>query len=318
MGWGGKMKLRIVALGTTEALVGCCEAWRQHHDVVAIVSMPAAGRPDNSCDLRPYATSIAAAYLEITDINAPDSIDRIAQLRPDIIYSMWPKLMQDHLINLPRLGCIGSHCTALPANRGRHPLHWTIALGIEQSAMSFFKMDKGADTGDILLQVPFRVTARQTIGDALHVMHKASIDGCRQLAQNLATTAELTGQPQDHSLANYWRQRSLHDTIIDFRMSAAAIDRLVRSYCRPFPGAKLLYQGRLIAIDQAVIDVADVAPRFANLEPGRILAKGAASLTVKADDRPIELFPRDAADLAAIPEKGCILPPTAYDLPTDK
>jgi methionyl-tRNA formyltransferase len=312
------MKLRLVALGTTEALIGCCEAWRLHHDVIAIISMPEAGRPDNSFDLQPYAASIAATYLEMADINAANSIDQIARLQPDIIYSMWPKLMQDRIIDLPRLGCIGSHCTALPANRGRHPLHWTIALGIEQTAMSFFKMDSGADTGDVLLQVPFGITSQHTISDALATMRAASIDGCRQLAQKLAATARLTGQPQDHSLANYWRQRSLHDTIIDFRMSATAIDRLVRSYCQPFPGAKLLYKDRLIAIDRAIIGTTASAAQLANIEPGRILAKGQASLTVKADDRSIELFPRDAADLAAIPEKGCILPPTAYHLPDSK
>ena len=312
------MKLRIVALGTTEVLIGCCEAWRVHHDVIAIISMPEAGRPDNSFDLKPYAASIGATYLELSDINTADSIGAIAALQPDIIYSMWPKLMQERIINVPRLGCIGSHCTALPANRGRHPLHWTIALGIEQTAMSFFKMDSGADTGDILLQVPFRITASQAISDAITTMRAASIDGCRQLAQELAMTAELTGQPQDHSLANYWRQRTLHDTIIDFRMSAAAIERLVRSYCQPFPGAKLLHKDKLITIDRAIIDTSASAAQLANLEPGRILAKGPASLTVKADDRSIELFPRDAANLAAIPEKGCILPPTAYGLPDSK
>ena len=57
------------------------------------------------------------------------------------------------LLNLPPLGVIGFHPTALPQNRGRHPLIWSLVLGLNETASSFFFMDEGPDTGDLISQV---------------------------------------------------------------------------------------------------------------------------------------------------------------------
>jgi methionyl-tRNA formyltransferase len=91
-------------------------------------------------------------------------------------------------------------------------------------------------------------------------------------------------------------------------MSRSAIDRLVRSYCLPFPGAKISYKGELIPIDRTAAVDMDVF----NLEPGRILEKRAGSLIIKADDGAIEMFPRNQSDLVLFPNAGCIHPPSAY------
>jgi len=222
------VRLRIVALGTTETLAACCDAWRRHHDLVGIVSMPKEERPDNSCDLAPYAASVGAPYLELSDLNAGAALESIAALRPDVIFSMWPKLLGEAAIAQARLGIIGTHSTPLPANRGRHPLHWMLVLGLQRGAVSFFKVDTGVDTGDVLLQMPFTLGAQATIADAWAEMDKGVSEGCAILAQRLADSGLLEGVPQDHAQANTWRKRTIHDTIIDFRMSVDAIDRLVR------------------------------------------------------------------------------------------
>jgi methionyl-tRNA formyltransferase len=292
--------MRVVVLGTSALTMHCADAWRQNHELVGVVSMPLGARPDNSTDLEAYAVAAGAAYLEFTDLSA--ATPQLRALRPDILFSTWPKLLSRAVIESAPL-CIGSHWSELPANRGRHPLHWMIALGMTQGAISFFKMDDGIDTGDILLQIPFDLDAEVRISDALDLVHRAAVEGCRILA-----SVPLAATQQDHSKANYWRKRTLHDTVIDFRMSRSAIDRLVRSYCLPFPGAKISYKEALIPIDRA----AEVSLSVFNLEPGRILAKGNGRLIVKADDGAIELFPRHPGDLDLLPSSGCIHPPAAY------
>ncbi len=144
--------MRVVVLGTSALTQNCADAWRKNHDLVGVVSMPLGSRPDNSADLEPYAASIGASYLEFADLDA--AVPQLRALRPDILFSTWPKLLSRAVIESAPL-CIGSHWSELPANRGRHPLHWMIALGMTRGAISFFKMDDGVDTGDILLQVPF-------------------------------------------------------------------------------------------------------------------------------------------------------------------
>jgi methionyl-tRNA formyltransferase len=306
------VSLRIVALGTSQMLASCCEAWRARHAVVGIISMPEETRPQNSADLRSFADSTDSPYFEFADINSADALQALDDLKPDIIFSMWPKLLRAPAIATAKIGCIGTHWTELPANRGRHPLHWTIALGLDRGAISFFKMDSKVDSGDILLQIPFGLSGSDTVVDGLAKLCAAAVEGCVQLSKRLADKPALDGIPQDKSKANYWRGRTVHDTIIDFRMSRLAIDRLVRSYCAPFPGAKILYRDALVPVDRTLIDPSD--RRGPNLEPGRILLTDDVSLTVKADDGPIRLFVRDAADLAHLRAGECILPPTGYAL----
>jgi methionyl-tRNA formyltransferase len=306
-------RLRIVVAGTTATVTDCVAAWGLHHDVAGIVSMPEGNRPDNSADLRAFAELRNIPYREVVDINQPAAIQTLQELRPDILFSMWPKLMRRPVIEVARMGCIGTHCTPLPANRGRHPLHWMIVLGIEQSCVSFFLMDEGIDSGDILLQTPFRIGARADIREALAAMAGAFVEGCAALAKELAAGGPIAGRAQDHGRANTWRARSVFDTLIDFRMTAPAIDRLVRSFCAPFGGAKLVWQQQLIAIARTEILPVDNELSKSDCEPGRILRRGPVSLIVKADDRLIELYPSDSAALTALPKDvRCLLPPTAY------
>jgi methionyl-tRNA formyltransferase len=306
-------RLRIVVAGTTATLTDCVAAWGLHHDVVGIVSMPEGIRPDNSADLRAFAELRNIPYREVVDINESAAIQTLQELRPDILFSMWPKLMRRPVIDIARMGCIGTHCTPLPANRGRHPLHWMIVLGIEESCVSFFLMDEGVDSGDILLQTPFRVGARADIREALAAMAGAFVNGCATLAEGLTTGGPLVGRAQDHGRANTWRARSVFDTLIDFRMTAQAIDRLVRSFSAPFGGAKLVWRDQLIAIARTEIPPADNEISKSDCEPGRILRRGPISVIVKADDRLIELYPRDPAEFAALPsDMRVLLPPMAY------
>jgi hypothetical protein len=39
---------------------------------------------------------------------------------------------------------------------------------------------------------------------------------------------------------NYWRARTIHDVFIDPRLSASSIIAIARSFCPPYPGARLI------------------------------------------------------------------------------
>ena len=83
----------------------------------------------------------------------------------------WSSLLKERVLNIPPMGVIGYHPAKLPENRGRHPLIWAIALGLENSASTFFFMDKGADSGDILSQVDFNISYQD---DAQSVYQKVA------------------------------------------------------------------------------------------------------------------------------------------------
>ena len=56
------------------------------------------------------------------------------------------------------MGVLGYHPAELPKNRGRHPIIWALVLGLKRTASTFFFMDEGADTGDILSQYKINIS----------------------------------------------------------------------------------------------------------------------------------------------------------------
>ena len=51
-----------------------------------------------------------------------------------------------------------------PQNRGRHPIIWTLALGLCETGSTFFFMDEGADSGDILSQKKITILPEDNAG----------------------------------------------------------------------------------------------------------------------------------------------------------
>jgi len=305
--------MRFIALGTTEfgkhCINGLIDGGQQ---VLLLVSLPKELQPDNSIDLSEFASEKGLDYLEVEDINSPENIAALKACKPDIIFSAWPRILKQSIFSVPRFCIIGSHPTALPFNRGRHPLHWEIVLGFPKSSLSFFRMDEGIDTGRILLQVPYEIRPEDTIADLVTRVNSVAYSGSCQLGQMLATGDVPEGIEQDHGKTNYWRKRTRHDVIIDFRMSAEHIVRTVRSFTLPYPCAMLLFDQYVLHVVQA-----SLAPTVFSLEelqriePGKIIQASGHIIRVKAIDQIVDLTCQEPLPTSLISAKY-IHSPTKY------
>ena len=104
-------------------------------------------------DLSPVADQFGIPTKLTPNINSQDTLTWIKDVRPDIIFCFgWSQIIKKPLLDIPPMGIIGYHPAALPYNRGRHPLIWALVLGLTETGSTFFFMDEGADSGDILDQ----------------------------------------------------------------------------------------------------------------------------------------------------------------------
>ena len=109
-------------------------------------------------DLSTIANNAGIPVKLAPDINSSDVVTWAESLNPDIIFCFgWSQIIIKTLLKLPPMGTIGYHPAALPSNRGRHPLIWALVLGLTETASTFFFMDDGADSGDILDQRPIAI-----------------------------------------------------------------------------------------------------------------------------------------------------------------
>ena len=143
--------MKFIVVGTIEITKECARALLESDvKLCALITLKKDLLPNNSVDIVAFGKDINIPVHTVTDINDAESISIIKKYNPDYIIGSWPRLFKEELIGLPKFECIGMHCTDLPYNRGRHALHWLISLGIAETALSFFNIDIGVDTGKIL------------------------------------------------------------------------------------------------------------------------------------------------------------------------
>lgn len=206
-------------------------------------------------------------YKYVKDINAPHILEWIESLNPEVIYCFgWSSLIKTELLNLTPLGIIGYHPAELPMNRGRHPLIWALVLGLERTASTFFKMDEGADSGDILSQNLIPIERDDYAADLYNKIIESAKKQVQEFTHQLAKREHIF-TVQDHSKANLWRKRGITDGRIDFRMSSDSIYNLIRGLSRPYVGAHIDFQGKECKVwTSKVCD--DV---YSNFESGKVL-----------------------------------------------
>ena len=206
-------------------------------------------------------------------------VDLLSDLQPDVVFVIgWSRLLGAEVLRIPKLGAIGYHPAALPANRGRHPLIWALALGLEETASSFFLMEEGADSGPILSQVSLPIAATDYASDLYAKALKAIPTQLQQIRDHLRSGLQDL-LPQDHNIATYWRKRGRVDGMIDWRMAATSIYNLVRALAHPYPGAEFMVGDQAVTLWRCEVVEADV-PK--NAEPGKILAVENGHVLVKA------------------------------------
>lgn len=282
--------MKIFFIGTVEfskyALAKLIEIKAQ---IVGVATKAASPFNADFADLTPLCKKASIPYKFVNNINDGEVIDWINSLHPDIVFCFgWSELLKKELLYLAPMGVIGFHPAELPKNRGRHPIIWALALGLEKTASTFFFMDEGPDSGDILSQEFIKI---DYCDDARSLYSKIVETATRQIEKFVPELENATYKriPQDHSIANTWRKRIKDDGRIDFRMSSYSIYNLVRALTKPYVGAHVVYNGE----DYKVWKSRERKSEAINLEPGKILAVENNVITVKTGDGAIDLIEHD-------------------------
>ncbi|NUM88969.1 MAG: formyl transferase [Bdellovibrionales bacterium] len=200
-----------------------------------------------------------------------DLVSWLDALSPDVIFVLgWSHLLSARVVKTAAAGCIGYHPAMLPRNRGRHPLIWTLVLGLREAGSTFFWLGSGVDNGDIINQ---RAVAVTDDDDAASLYSKVEAQALEQLNEFIPAliSGQRSGVPQEPTQANEWRKRVPGDGEIDWRMSARSIRNLVRALTKPYPGATVR-----IGLNRFPVWRAEFSSLGSDTdEPGKVLGHGA-------------------------------------------
>ena len=273
--------MRIVFIGAVEfSLRALQRVVSLGADVVGICTLKETKFNADHIDLTGVGVAHGIPCFYAEDINSNEALMWIKSKAPDVIFCFgWSKLLKQELLALAQLGVVGFHPAALPANRGRHPIIWSLVLGLDKTASTFFFMDAGADSGDILSQREILISEQD---DARTLYDKVVVTALAQIEEFLPPLANGSAQriKQSQLRANTWRKRGTADGIIDWRMSAQSIHNLVRGLTKPYVGAHFLVDGKEVKLWKTRLH----SPVANNNEPGKILAQSANGPVVKCGE----------------------------------
>ena len=86
-------------------------------------------------------------------INSNESVDKIKTYQPDLLISiLGNQIFKDPIINLAPKGCLNLHTALLPKYRGLMPTFWVLKNNEKKTGVSVFYVDKGIDSGPIIVQ----------------------------------------------------------------------------------------------------------------------------------------------------------------------
>jgi methionyl-tRNA formyltransferase len=262
------MTMKIIFIGSVEFSLRALQATIQAGgNVVAICTLKRSPFNADFCDLTPFAKKSEIPCIYVNDINSTETVSWIKQFSPTVIFCFgWSRLLKKEILSIAPLGVVGFHPAALPLNRGRHPIIWALALGLKKTGSTFFFMDEGADSGDIISQVIIDVEGSD---DARSLYDKVIATALNQIQEFVPKFEKNSVKriKQDHTIANTWRKRGPKDGIIDWRMSSASIYNLVRALTKPYVGAEFMHKEIKYKVWKA-----EIISYYANdAEPGKVV-----------------------------------------------
>ena len=264
--------MRVVFMGTPGFAVGTLKALLEAgHDVAAVVTQP--DKPKGRGKELLMTPVKAEAVKHDIPVFQPERVrkneeflEELKKLAQDVIVVVaFGQLLPVSVLTLPKYGCVNVHASLLPMYRGAAPLQWVIINGEKVSGVTTMQMDKGLDTGDMLLKEEVAIEPKETY-ETYH--DKLSVVGAQLLIKTLdgleAGTITPVKQEGDTCYASMI-DKSLGN--LDFTRPAVELERLMRGL-DPAPAAYSFLDGKLLKLFGA--DVVDSDKEYSAQECGII------------------------------------------------
>lgn len=228
-------------MGTPDFAVPALEAlYQDKQDIILVVTQPdrpkGRGRKLKPGPIKKKAMDLGLKISQPPTVKDPVFIKYIKDLKPDlIITAAFGQLLPPAILEIPCKGAVNIHASLLPQYRGAAPIHWALINGEKRTGVTTMMMDKGVDTGDILLSRDIEIAFTDTTA----VLHdRLARLGAILIIETLKglITKHLTPIPQNHAKATYAPLLKKQDGRINWDMPALKIYDFIRGMT-PWPGA---------------------------------------------------------------------------------
>ena len=236
------MSERIVFFGTPEfASICLSKILEKKFDLVAVVTSPDSpsgrGKKITSSAVKKISEKNNLKILQPTNLKDRDFIEKLKNLKPDIMVVVAFRMLPKVVWSLPSKGTFNLHASLLPNYRGAAPINWVIINQEKFTGLTTFFINDKIDAGEILLQHRLEIDPHENAGSLHDKLAKLGSELVCKTIYGIfdktitAKTQKLTGKEKSAP------KLDKENTFIDWSRSLDDINAKIKGLS-PYPGAK--------------------------------------------------------------------------------
>ena len=281
--------MKVIFMGTPDFAESSLKALIETgHEILCVVTQPDKPKGRKG-ELTPSPVKVTAlengfTVLQPVKVREPEFVEKIREYAPDVIVVVaFGQIIPESILNIPKYGCVNIHGSLLPKYRGAAPIQWAVINGEKESGVTSMLMDKGLDTGDILLKRAVLLDERETSGSLFYKLMKLGADTLVETLSGLEK-GEIKPEKQGETPTEYAKMLTKAMGEIDFNKSAEELDFFVRGM-DPWPSAYTFLNEKTIKIWSAKALNTDKK----DLVPGRINSVNKDSFIIECGSGELEI-----------------------------
>ena len=232
--------MRLLFMGTPSFAVPTLEKLlSSRHRVSGVFTQPdrpsGRGRRITPCPIKQVALHRGLPVYQ-PDRLASEEWRVLVETTADVLVVVaYGKILPPWLFTLPPFGAVNVHASLLPRYRGAAPIPWAIVRGETRTGVTTMRIDRGMDTGDLLLQKAVAIGPEET---SVQLQDRLAVMGADLLVDTLdrLEAGQVRPRPQNPQLVSHAPMLKKSDGEIDWNQSSRQIFNRVRAF-NPWPGA---------------------------------------------------------------------------------
>jgi methionyl-tRNA formyltransferase len=283
--------MRVIFMGTSGFAIPSLHSLilSKDHQINVVITQPDSpqGRGLKVCPPPVKSATLQAniPVIQTDKLSSENIYDLLSEMKADVIFcAAYGKYLPERILTVMPFGAVNLHPSKLPLYRGAAPIQRALMDGCTKTAVTFIRMSREMDAGDMLLQEDLDVLPEETAGELLA---KAAELGGRLLPKLLTDleNGAVVQKPQDHNRATFAPAIEKEEGLIDWNDSSLQIFNRWRGLT-PKPGVYSFLESKrfILSALRLTNQVAE-----SDKDPGTIFAGGGKLLVAAGDGKLIEI-----------------------------
>lgn len=242
----------------------------ENENVVAVVTRTDKVRKrGNKVDMTPVKKVALDHNIEVLEYDRIDEEGKakLKEISPDFfVVVAYGAILSEEVLNIPKISPINIHASLLPNLRGASPIESAILLGEKKTGISYMRMNKGLDTGDVYRKIEVEISDTETFDTLNEKLLNVTNESINAILKDVSAGLEPIPQEGESS---YAKKILKDDTIIDFSKNTVDVKNMINSLSTHIGAVAFIESNRYKLFNARTANV-KLTPREIKCDGGRI------------------------------------------------